>query len=556
MDVSCPRCDAVYEFDIRRLRGGKATLKCSQCGHLFRLEGPGKVLDESQRRWMVRKETSGDILYFTGFDTLHEWIMEGRIGGEDAISRTGGSWKVLREIGEFTPIFQVLESIARLKEAASASSKSGPREAASPVSEKLAGGAKSDKLRTLPGKPASPVSEEAPSVSAETPEKRLRRPTRSGQSTIPGKPGQVTAREMEAQAVLGRSGSEHATVPGRPLQPTGPGLAPPPPARRATEAAPGRPRARTEIAGPNQTLEYQEAAGALGKEEQRGEEKVLAPDPHEGIDSTKRVSVEEPGQEEWSLGELELPPEKFGELAQKKKRRSSVPLLLFLMVVLLAGLGFWQREMLEELWDESRSRSEVSTSGNQGSVVAVGDVGGLGGDATQAAREEIITARQRAEVRQEFAPVVEAARQEAMTRVAEALEEGRMSAVQAAQPSVRELLQRGRRSLDRGDGRSALRRFEEVLDQEPNNREALIGVAWAYLAMGNLDTAAARFRGVIRNDPGAEEALIGLGRAERDRRNPEAALRAYEEYLERFPSGPSASIARFQSEQLRESLSQ
>jgi predicted Zn finger-like uncharacterized protein len=114
MDVRCPQCATTFEFDERQLRAQLVTLKCSVCQHLFRLELNLPTIQESQHRWMVRQEASGDILYFGGFDILHQWIMQQRIVAQDTISRTGNRWTPLSEVAELAPVFQVVESISAL----------------------------------------------------------------------------------------------------------------------------------------------------------------------------------------------------------------------------------------------------------------------------------------------------------------------------------------------------------------------------------------------------------------------------------------------------------
>jgi len=115
MDVRCPQCQTLYELETAQLKAPVITLKCSQCQHVFRIETKQSgLVQENQRRWMIRAEASGDILYITGFDVLHQWLMQGKVKKTDQISRSGKKWTELSEIGEFMPIFQVIESISNL----------------------------------------------------------------------------------------------------------------------------------------------------------------------------------------------------------------------------------------------------------------------------------------------------------------------------------------------------------------------------------------------------------------------------------------------------------
>lgn len=115
MDVRCPQCQTLYELETSQLKSREITLKCSQCQHVFKIETrQSSVVQENQRRWMIRSKRTGDILYVSSFDVLHQWLMQGKVRKSDEISRTGRKWVVISEIGEFMPIFQVIESISNL----------------------------------------------------------------------------------------------------------------------------------------------------------------------------------------------------------------------------------------------------------------------------------------------------------------------------------------------------------------------------------------------------------------------------------------------------------
>lgn len=530
MDVSCPRCDTVYEFDAAKVRGGGGvTLKCSQCEHLFRLESPVGILDESQRRWMVRKTDSGDILYFAGFDTLHKWIMEGRIDGKDAISRTGESWKVIQTIGEFTPIFQVVASIARLtatdgsadsseksvtppvKRSATASTTTAPTQTQSV--EKSAANKRS---RTVPGRPdhstnlpdsAAPVARRLTKPSAGSPKqaapKSPRKPNRETHRTVPGRPGNVSG------------------------------------GHRAQEESPGeaplRKRQSTIQSTPAPAISRYEGGDRFDKRSRQ--------------DSRPDVELDD----DWSLGELPLPEEdrpSLNEVPVKKSRRW--PWLLVAGLLLAIGAAIWQQEALKEFIDSSRASVPGAAQMQERATAQPEEMSGPVG----VARGGISGALEEAgeEVRKTVSPLVSAAVDGARLRVEEAVEAGVVDARRAAQPSASELIRRGRRSLDRGDGHGARRSFERALEEEPGNAEATVGLGWAYLSLQDVDSAVIRFQAALRQDSSVGEALIGLGRAERVRGDRRAALLAYEQYLQQFPNGSDASIARFQSEQLRQAL--
>ncbi len=523
MDVSCPQCDTLYEFDARRMRGG-VTLKCSQCGHLFRMDPHG--LDESQRRWMVRQSATGDVLYFTGFDTLHRWIMEGSLGGEDEISRTGEKWIHLAEIGEFTPIFQVVDSIARLTGKRSQT----PEEARSVT----------------------------PPLRRKTQEVAAQRPGRVKQPTSPGLPGarsgplpREEARRTQTSPGLGPRQSDPEEIPTT-VQPavrretSGPSPVPGPSRRPAPTPAPVAPKPAPKPPQPPQSPRPHPSAGTspvapassppLDPELVPGE--VSEPEPGTGLE------IEE--EDNWSLGELDLPEEPSTATVGRPKR-SKWPWVVVGCLAVALGIGIWQQEALEEVL--RGVTDPVDRPVADPTEVAGGDeVHGI---------DEVVAlvdqARAQA-VREAVGPLVEEALVEAQEVVGLAREAAEEQARREAQPSVSELLVAGRRALDRNDGAGARRRFERVLAEDPTHVEAEIGLGWALLASNEIDAAIDRFHSVLRRSPTSGEALIGIGRAERERGDNRAALWAYEEYLQRFPGGSQASIAEFQSRRLRERL--
>ena len=150
MDVRCNRCGTEYELDEARVASAGTTVKCSNCGHIFKVLPGGEVREGSgahkvstkqpstettrlpnlaatanasgtvpsapssapssaSGEWMVRK-VDGQIFRFRELTTLQKWIVERKVGRDDEISRTARSWKKLGEIAELTSFFQVVEA--------------------------------------------------------------------------------------------------------------------------------------------------------------------------------------------------------------------------------------------------------------------------------------------------------------------------------------------------------------------------------------------------------------------------------------------------------------
>lgn len=507
MDVSCPQCDTLYELDDDQLDADGATLKCSQCEHLFRLEPRSGVQSESQQRWMVRQSGSGEFLYFTGFDTLHEWIMEGRVDAADAISRTGESWKRLGEIGEFAPIFQVVESIADISESSSADS-GGDRSADSaerPAPETAVSETSSDG--------ASRPHQTPPSRGAPTePEARTPHPERTTDRESEETPETVDDRDVETADDGPSSGSRPQTE---------------------DESGAGT--------GASVPLEQQETSEVQFEERRFGEQST-------GGDSGEASS------DDWTLGELEHERAPETELEDWESSSRRWPVVLVVVVAAGVAVGYWQWDRIETMTDDL--------------VVEVG-IDGLDREAGSEGDEETATEKVPfAEVETAVQRGVEAGERDATRRlrsraVAGAVEETNRSVGRAGEaadeeaqrePTVPEMLAAGRRSLDRGNAEQAKTRFERVLEKAPDSAEARAGLGWAHLAAQRPDAAVEQFQRARSLDPELGDALIGLGRAQRSRGRQEAALSAYEEYMERFPDGDQLSIAEYQSRELRDSL--
>ncbi|HJL14136.1 MAG TPA: tetratricopeptide repeat protein, partial [Sandaracinaceae bacterium LLY-WYZ-13_1] len=113
-------------------------------------------------------------------------------------------------------------------------------------------------------------------------------------------------------------------------------------------------------------------------------------------------------------------------------------------------------------------------------------------------------------------------------------------------------IRQGDERLERGDVRRASELYEAARRVRPGGSEALTGLGYVALENGDANGAASRFRQAAGQ--GYAEAYIGLGTAYRRLGRTRDALTAYERYLERLPSGPRASIARRQADELRRQL--
>src|SRR5688572_27512409 len=123
MDVRCQKCGIEYEFDDAKVTTAGVTVKCTSCGHVFKVKRDAPVADpmaqfgagasmqadlprtstattlppiqsQGDAEWMVRQQ-SGTVFRFKELTTLQKWIVERKVGRDDEISKTGRSWKRL-----------------------------------------------------------------------------------------------------------------------------------------------------------------------------------------------------------------------------------------------------------------------------------------------------------------------------------------------------------------------------------------------------------------------------------------------------------------------------
>lgn len=101
MDVTCERCGTEYEFDETLLSGRGTSVKCTNCGHVFRVY---PSVDRTTSTWRVRLR-DGSIEEIEALKELQDRIALGTLSPEDEISRGGEPWKPLGTIAELETFF-------------------------------------------------------------------------------------------------------------------------------------------------------------------------------------------------------------------------------------------------------------------------------------------------------------------------------------------------------------------------------------------------------------------------------------------------------------------
>jgi len=159
MDVRCEKCQTEYELDEARLKPGGVTVKCTNCGHMFKikkrsntnigvpavvatppsgpndagrvrtpsnrpasaatpssgtpradsmLDGSGPAASGEERQWLIRLE-NGEQKSCRELAVLQQWIVAGVVTRESLISRTGKTWKRLGDITELAQYFAIAD---------------------------------------------------------------------------------------------------------------------------------------------------------------------------------------------------------------------------------------------------------------------------------------------------------------------------------------------------------------------------------------------------------------------------------------------------------------
>jgi predicted Zn finger-like uncharacterized protein len=110
MDVTCERCGTEYEFDETLVSDRGTTVKCTHCGHLFKVFRPGT--GDGPKTWTIRTR-AGRVENLSSLRDLQRLITQGELTREDEISRSGETWKKLGDIAELVTFFAAAEASTR-----------------------------------------------------------------------------------------------------------------------------------------------------------------------------------------------------------------------------------------------------------------------------------------------------------------------------------------------------------------------------------------------------------------------------------------------------------
>ena len=103
MEVLCERCHTEYDFDDALVSERGTTVKCTNCGHQFRIFRP-RTANGAPERWVVRTRNGTDLVY-TSLRDLQRAITRSQVGRDDILTREGVPSRKLAQIAELEPFF-------------------------------------------------------------------------------------------------------------------------------------------------------------------------------------------------------------------------------------------------------------------------------------------------------------------------------------------------------------------------------------------------------------------------------------------------------------------
>jgi predicted Zn finger-like uncharacterized protein len=104
MDVTCPRCQTDYEFDDALVSERGTTVKCTNCGHQFRVFRPRASAQPSPELWRIERK-AGEPLELRSLVELQRAIRAARVSRDDLLRRGEGPARRVGDIPELEPFF-------------------------------------------------------------------------------------------------------------------------------------------------------------------------------------------------------------------------------------------------------------------------------------------------------------------------------------------------------------------------------------------------------------------------------------------------------------------
>jgi len=105
MEVRCSSCSTEYEFDDALVSARGTSVKCTNCGHQFRVHAPAASGGVSEK-WIVR-DGKGKETLFTSLRELQQAIVRGLLDPKHEMSHGNQPFRPLQDIYELQTFFDV-----------------------------------------------------------------------------------------------------------------------------------------------------------------------------------------------------------------------------------------------------------------------------------------------------------------------------------------------------------------------------------------------------------------------------------------------------------------
>jgi len=105
MEVRCSSCSTEYEFDDALVSARGTSVKCTNCGHQFRVHAPAASGGVSEK-WIVR-DGKGKETLFTSLRELQQAIVKGLLDPKHEMSHGNQPFRPLQDIYELQTFFDV-----------------------------------------------------------------------------------------------------------------------------------------------------------------------------------------------------------------------------------------------------------------------------------------------------------------------------------------------------------------------------------------------------------------------------------------------------------------
>jgi predicted Zn finger-like uncharacterized protein len=569
MDVTCEQCKAEYDFDDTLLGDKGTTVKCSQCGHVFRVLPPRREPQRSALK--VRFARDGHVEAVGSLRELQQRIQAGDVGVDDELGRDGFTFRKLRDVPELKNFFARGAAPSKGPPARGAAEVALPPEAR--AKRTVVGiGPNSHDVPTSPRMQGlGPGGLAAQALAPTQPGGPAPRATLQGRAPVsnaPTTPGQTTPREPPPRRVpVSSAPTPSGTAPTAPPGPAydasannAPTVVPPATypetAQRAPAAAPAALRLSESERPDGRAPEPRRGGGgdSIGPGALRAAARPRTTSaPPGGLGRKMRLRAEDD----------ESPPERTS--------RGSSKLLVAVGLLALLGVGGFiaNRRLsgkLESAEPAPAAAPELAADAAAANAAPLAEPPATpAADAALAAPAPEPPAQPAAAAPPpEPAPAAppEPAADPATTadkaggtkHAAARAPEKAPEPPPAAASSGREpkdysgWVARGGQLLSRGDIAGARQAFEAAVAQRASGSEANSGLGSVLLALGQTREAIPYLERAASS--GFADASVGLGDAYRKLGQNEEAAEAYETYLARMPKGSRANYVRLQLEGL------